>query len=257
MFSPVTAICLLFSSLRYVKATSNNLGLQRRSSEVRTCSICSRLGTNLVESNLVSALLPNNTCGDSNRDIVALNISESDITCAMFQTVLENKCCDQTSFPETYECASNVRSKIVGDDSYDTYVAPLQAKKDNPTMRVMEIDTLINFLAVKTLDVKTSTLELYLDIFLRWNDPRLKWDINETNCVGSVHVRASPSAEETEIWVPSLDVYNRGTSLNELTGPPALVSHDGTGTYYFQKIFCVVVLLALLFIICSSQQEHI
>ena len=199
-----------------------------RKQSIQPCSICSRLGTDIIEENDISDLLPNVTCGVA--EIMLSEINESDVWCMWNQNLLENKCCDQSSFVETYECASNIRSMIFNDD-YDTYVAPVQTHTDKDNMRLLEIGANINFLAVKSLDVKTSTLELYLDVYLFWNDPRLKWDVNETNCAGVVNARASPSVEETELWVPTLDVQNRGSSLNDLTGPPALVLSDGSGTF--------------------------
>ena len=226
IFLWLAAIGWLQCSFRCVAGAPNDVIVRKQS--IQPCSVCSRLGTDLIEENGISDSLPNVTCGDAQ---MALSlIDESDTWCMWNQNLLENKCCDQSSFAETYECASNIRSMIFN-DNYDTYVAPVQTRKDKENMRLLEIGTNINFLAVKSLDVKTSSLELYLDVFLLWNDPRLKWDVNETNCASVINARASPSVEETELWVPSLDVQNRGSTLNDLTGPPALVLSNGNGTF--------------------------
>lgn len=226
-------LCSILCSFPCVARTANDVIVRKRSVQSQPCSMCSRLGTTLIEENDISDLLPNATCRVAEDFLNAFD--ESSVWCFSQRNLLENKCCDQSSFPETYECASNIRSMLFND--YDTYVAPVQTNKDKNNMRTLEMGVNINFLAVKTLDVKTSTLELYLDVTLAWNDPRLKWDVNETYCAGIINARASPSVEETELWVPTLDVQNRGSSLKDLTGPPAIVSNDGDGTFDFSLIF--------------------
>ena len=188
------------------------------------CSLCSRIGAALVPQARPLSSRPDLTCAT-----VLTSYPESffaGATCEDMRDMFENRCCDQSSLPESYDCATAVRSAIIN-DSYDTYVAPIHGSEGNP-MRILEVDTLVTFLAVKSLDVKTSTLELFVNIDLIWNDPRLRWDMGNEKCVSSVQVRAGPSAEETELWVPSLDLINRATSTQDFPASGALVRADGT-----------------------------
>ncbi len=132
----------------------------------------------------------------------------------------ENRCCDVSSFPKLYDCATSVRSTLLN-DSYDVSVPPVQEMR-NGTMRMLEVEVLLVFVAVKVLDVKTSTLEAFVSLELRWNDPRLQWNIDDDHCATVVSMRADPSLEETEIWVPSLDLKNRAFGTQGLTQPQLL-----------------------------------
>jgi hypothetical protein len=77
------------------------------------------------------------------------------------------------------------------------------------------------------LNVKSSTLELIVHVLLSWNDPRLRWSFDETKCVNNITVKADPSIEETQIWVPSLDLSNCATSFQDFPSSPAFVASDG------------------------------
>ncbi len=86
----------------------------------------------------------------------------------------------------------------------------------NGTMSVVELTAYFMYFNVKELDVKTGTLEIFVRVLLQWNDPRLAWDRSNNstgtndNCATRINVRADHSIEETEIWVPSLDLGNKG-----------------------------------------------
>ncbi len=136
----------------------------------------------------------------------------------------------------------------MGDDSdYDPTVRPTVTvdRGEYGVMRGVDVETVITFVTLRNLDIKTSTLEVFVAIDLSWNDPRLAWNVNmntntntststntsdvdNTSCATSINVRANPSIEETEIWVPSLDLRNRASSFSELPSSNAVVSPDGT-----------------------------
>jgi hypothetical protein len=197
---------------------------ENQSQEQNHCLLCSRLGTVLLPDIRPLPSMPGYTCGDAQNSEAAI-VTNTSYKCEQLHSMYETRCCDQFTFPEYYECATNVRSQILN-HSYDATVPPIHGS--NGTMGVLQVDTLVTFIAVKNLNIKTSTLELFVDISMIWNDPRLRWDFNGTNCVSSVKVRANPSVEETEIWVPSLDLLNRATSVQNLPSNKALLKHDGT-----------------------------
>lgn len=194
-----------------------------------SCSICSRVGKPfLLTQNhpipLQEAVAPEVTCGVVQQ--YAGQFSHDSDDCKSFMDSFENRCCDVSSFPQFYNCATSVRSTLLN-GSYDVSVPPVQEIK-NGTMRILEVEVLLVFISVGVLDVKTSTLEAFVSLELKWNDPRLKWNIDDENCATVVSMRADPSLEETEIWVPLLDLKNRALGTQQLTPTPAAVSHDGT-----------------------------
>ena len=196
-----------------------------RAIEDNQCYICARTGFPFTPEIHPVSIYPDVTCGNF-QEVQLAGIESDSAECETYQNLLEHRCCDYSFFPDAYECSSNVRSSILN-DSYDSFVAPVHAYEANGTKRILEVQTLITFVAVKNLDVKTSTLEVFLDVTLMWNDPRLAWDIDLTNCAPSVSARASLSLQETEIWVPSLDLSNRASSLQDLPVSSAMVSYDG------------------------------
>lgn len=198
---------------------TNNI---RTTQVLNECLLCSRLGTALLPDAILNPHDPDKSCSLVQKEVKTFESDSSD--CKSYQDFAEPRCCDQSSFLSTYECTANVRSLILDDSAI--HIAPIDGK--DGTKRVLDVDTLLTFVTVKNLDVKTSILEIIVIVDLTWNDPRLKWDINDTNCVTSINVRADPSAEETEIWVPSLDLSNRVTSIQDFPATPAHVWHDGT-----------------------------
>jgi hypothetical protein len=208
--------------------TGTNTGTGTRSKNIRSlqvqneCLLCTRLGATLLPDVKPNPRQPDVSCSAVQKDM--LSFESGSTICKSYQDFLEPRCCDQSSFLSSYECNANVRSMIL-DDSY-TSIAPVDGSDGGN--RVLDVDTLVTFISVKNIDVKTSTMEIFVNVDLRWNDPRLKWNVTDSNCVASIKVRADPSVEETEIWVPSLDLMNRATSIQEFPATRATVSYDGT-----------------------------
>jgi len=186
------------------------------------CYFCSRLGTSMVpEVRPLSGFGADDTCGDYQDKVVGLKSGSAE--CFGQLDFFDHRCCVQPSPLQSYECETNVRSSIIK-GSYDAAVAPIHSV--NGTLKALEVETYIVFFAAKEVDVQTSTLEIFLSISLSWTDPRLRWDSsNNSTCARRINVRADHSAEETEIWVPSLDLANRADS--DFPAHKALVTPDG------------------------------
>ncbi len=200
------------------------------------CSVCSRLGSSVVPYTLPWGKELLVTCGEYEQKITETVPSDSP-ECSTSQDTLEYRCCKQApSMLQGYECESNVRSFVLN-DSYDATVAPLHSV--NGTTSAVEVTTHFSYFNVKELDVKTSTLEIFVMVLLQWNDPRLAWDRDSSdnstgtndNCATRINVRADYSIEETEIWVPSLDLVNRASSFQDFPPERAEVRPDGTVTW--------------------------
>ena len=203
---------------KHIKGKTDKFSTRRTQDD--HCTLCARFNTSIVPDIIPSSRNPDNkTCESWSK-----TISKNSFECAFNLPYLEQRCCDFSGFPDPHECATAVRSEILN-DSYDTNVPPIPS---NGTRRVLDIKFRFTFIGVKSLDVKTSLLETFVAVTMEWNDPRLAWTWNKTNCVISVPMRASESVEETDIWVPSLDLGNRATSLQDLPLSNAIVQADGT-----------------------------
>jgi hypothetical protein len=191
------------------------------------CFVCSRLGTRLIPNLEPLPLAPPGYNCDHVQTVELANVTADSVECEASLDLFEQRCCDQSLSPEFYDCAANIRSNIFNSNLYDRTVPPVYGL--NGTMRLLKVETLLTFVAVERIDVKTSTLEIFVGIELKWNDPRLKWDIESNdNCATKIIMRADHSLEETEIWTPLLDLKNRGSSLQDLAASPAVVKYDGT-----------------------------
>lgn len=214
---------------RNIDADANNGG----------CFICARLGTTLDPSARPWGNNLDKSCQEIQNSIKSI-LDPTSKECTAYLNEYEYRCCTQgPSQLHSYECETNIRKYILDEDSYDASVAPIHAV--NGTMQALKVDTFITFFAVKELNVKTSTLDIFVSIDLSWNDPRLAWDgsnththhnvnidTNTTNCATRINVRADHTMEETEIWVPSLDLTNRASSIQDFPMESANVQPDGT-----------------------------
>jgi len=214
---------------------SHSLPDQRNvQSDPDSCFMCSRFGssTSLLVNNRPLPQAPEYTCAFLQENDVGLLPAFSDV-CQGRVSLYENRCCDLSAYPDTYMCETNIRSMLLGDDSgYDPTVRPTQLKYDLDgavQMRGVDVDTVITFVTLRSLDIKSSTLEIFIAVTLTWHDPRLAWTVgdNSTNCATTINARASPSIEETEIWVPSLDLLTQATSMQDFPTANAVVTSDG------------------------------
>jgi hypothetical protein len=68
---------------------------------------------------------------------------------------------------------------------------------------------------VMGLNVKSNTMELLVLLELEWYDDRLSWEPFLGGC-HRASFRASLDSEQTEIWVPHLELINMADRVNEL-----------------------------------------
>ena len=206
--------------------TKQNDHHHRRHATQKECLLCDKLGTEFLPLAIPSSTTYADTCEELQNNEVG-NYESNSSVCEAYQNLHESSCCDTKPFSIlTVDCIQNVRSHIL--NGYDTFTSPssgVNGQKDS-----VEVNFVFTYIGVKKLDVKSSTLELFMAIRLIWKDPRLSWnnEHNRTFCVDSVDVRADPSFEETEIWVPPIDLLNKATSLHDLPSAPAKVDSDGT-----------------------------
>jgi Neurotransmitter-gated ion-channel ligand binding domain len=76
------------------------------------------------------------------------------------------------------------------------------------------------------LDIKANTMDLLVSLELEWYDDRLSWDPFLGGCQRA-SFRASFDSDETEIWVPHLELVNMADSGNALPEASASVMYDG------------------------------
>jgi len=192
------------------------------------CPVCGRFNTTFGVSLLPDVTpypdYPEFTCGfiNSNEGYDSqLPIADIVPKCPRYQDLWEEYCCDLSESLPRHECEQNARSNLFA--NYSTVIVPSVKRGSD-----LSVKTLINYWAVKHLDLTESSIEVFLDVQISWNDPRLAWNVTSDNCATSMSVRASNDVETTDIWVPALDLLNRDDSMQDLAASPAQLYSDGT-----------------------------
>jgi hypothetical protein len=187
------------------------------------CSLCSGFP---VKSDLIpreiytlQGVPPNATCGDLNAIFSTLPVDFSeDSDCLAAQALFAGACCD---FPaEPYVCEQTVRLALF--EMYDASVMPLTAS------RVLPVELFVELLHISDLNTKAGTVTVFVWLSLTWNDPRLAWEINGANCTTSITARASMDMDQTEIYVPEIDLLNQVSGVQNFPNAMATVYNDGT-----------------------------
>lgn len=190
------------------------------------CPVCGRLGVPLLP---LAIPFPNEapdyTCwiANSNEFYETAYLEEVILPkCALHQDIYEELCCNISEPLPLYQCEENVRSNFLN-SSYSPTIVPVVGRKD-----VVFVDTLVQVYAISEIDLTKSVADIFANIILTWNDPRLAWDVTTDNCATSTFMRASLDAETTDIWVPPLDLQNLNEGVQSFAAAPAQVYSDGT-----------------------------
>lgn len=110
---------------------------------------------------------------------------------------------------------------------YDKTIAPSSAD-GGP----VDVSLGIDVYHVFGLDLKRATMALQLWVRMSWSDSRLAWNPAEWAGVQSLTFVASPVAiEESQIWVPEIELYQSQTSTYALSQKEVIVYANGT-TYW-------------------------
>lgn len=180
------------------------------------CHLCNSPDTRVYE-DVVG--YENFTCGNMN--VYALSLLRDSEECTSVQAIAP-VCCE---FKPMYLCETALRSELFGDDSsYDTAVAPLDSN------RHLTVNISMDFLHLSSVEIQTSTAEIFTWLHLVWNDPRLAYNPSSTGgCfVDSINVYASLDVETTEIWTPDYNLYNLVNGVQSMGSAKATVYPDGT-----------------------------
>ena len=160
----------------------------RNSTSSTSCTICGNLGVPLLD-NFIPDI--NMTCSKLEDDDYK-TVPEDE---CIVDSKWEIACCDQSGLLAPYQCEEEIQEDIL--DRYNTIVAPL----DVNTRRV-DVGTFITHYYLRNVDITTSSLEIIVNIYQTWKDPRLAWNVTNDRCVTSTDMRASHDKEKTDIWVP-------------------------------------------------------
>lgn len=170
----------------------------RTSTAGAPCTICGNLGVDLMpgkimfpEQNVGNELSPEWNCSKLEELVMKRPVGKCQI-----DPIYQAMCCDQSGLPPPYECEQRIRANLFK-GAYDAAVAPLD--KDT---RMLEVETFIELQYLKYVDVTTSFIEIVVEIFQSWKDPRLAWNVSATNCVTNIDARVSHDPEKTDIWAP-------------------------------------------------------
>lgn len=221
------------------------------------CSLCQGL-TLLADKIPFPQFDPNATCADANamfedpayvlkgngRNFVAPNATINNPGGCRAEPAfnLMFVACCRASIP-TFRCEQNVHAYILGDSEYyseyNTVIPPAVGPEPDQKLNV---SVFLQYETLEHIEVGEGTATLFVSIQLKWNDPRLKWDVDDYDmCSNSVNVWTGHDVETTSIWIPDLDVMNKIEGLQTMDSAKAVVYSDGTVEWFIAgglKTFC-------------------
>ena len=128
-----------------------------------------------------------------------------------------------------YELETQLKAYLLGGSTtgpaYDKTVAPVGPAGTGG----VPISLGLNIYHVYNLDLRMATLGLHLWMRMTWVDARLQWDPDAWGGVNSLTFVASPVAiEESQIWVPEIELYSGALSTFDLPRKEVIVHSDGS-----------------------------
>ena len=90
--------------------------------------------------------------------------------------------CCRASIPR-YDCEQNIQDLIFS-RNYNTAVPPIKSV-DEPLI----VSITFTYQALEGIDVEEGTATIFMDVTMKWNDPRLAWDVVDgSTCSNSIDV---------------------------------------------------------------------
>ena len=185
------------------------------------CSMCKGLGLPIkTDVYPLKDTMPNTTCEDLE---FIFSLPEYKTDCLKNSEYLVSLCCEiaHQKLP-VYSCINNIQNKLF-DDSNNLLSPPYIGYGE-----AIQVELLLSYQSVEEIDVKTNSASIYVYLTMTWNDPRLAWNVSEDLCNPTMTVRASINAEQSQIWVPEVDLILRTQGVQEWPEVNAKVSFDGT-----------------------------
>ena len=110
--------------------------------------------------------------------------------------------------------------------AYDKTVPPDSAV---PGLAGAQVQVSLNLYHTYALDMVRATVNLHVWVRLYWVDRRLSWDPNEYGGVTQLTFVGSTAAlEESQIWVPEVELYSGSMSITDLPRKEVIVYHNGS-----------------------------
>jgi len=141
----------------------------------------------------------------------------------------------------TYTCEQNIHAHMSSLD-YDPIVPPIVGP-DQP----LNVSVALVYQAVTNVDAGDGSATVFMTITLTWEDPRLKWEIDDEKCSNSVSVWTGHDQETTSIWIPDWDLMNRVEGVQSFPQIKAELYADGSVSWVITgglKAFCAYTGLA-------------
>ncbi|GMH99376.1 hypothetical protein TrST_g8944 [Triparma strigata] len=131
-----------------------------------------------------------------------------------------------------YFCTEReVQNEALGNGLYNKLIPPVEK------FRVpVDVTMGLNVYKLVNLDIQAAQIDLSVWIRLSWTDKRLAWNTSTYNVTQTTYY-ASNSNEESDIWVPDLEMYNQERSVYECADKQAMVYPSG---FVFWSRPCIV-----------------
>mmetsp|Transcript_27467 Transcript_27467/g.40591 ORF Transcript_27467/g.40591 Transcript_27467/m.40591 type:complete len:409 (+) Transcript_27467:1069-2295(+) len=198
----------------------------------RNCSLCGGIESAVLRNDTVPAPTLGlsefwgQTCNELDSFFSTKAIGDS--VCFIGRMAYTQSCCCRIP-GSLNECESNIHDQIT-DSLQNTVIPPDIVTIDDEEDGgggMIQADVSLDLIQLLDIDIRTNTLELLVSFELIWIDERLKWNPFIGSCT-TVSYRASLDPEQTEIWVPEIDLLNQvGGSTQSLPSSHATVFSNG------------------------------
>lgn len=205
------------------------------------CSLCQGLNL-LADKEPDPVQTPNLTCADVDNMFRFNWTAPTEVPGTCLADGLYNfysDICCKPSIPR-YECEQNVHDLLFGDRAINNYnkAVPPVIDIDEP----LDVSVSIIYQALERIDVELGTATVFLTITLQWIDPRLAWDVLDSDtCSNVIDVYAGHEDEKSMIWVPNFDLVNQIDGVQSFPEFKGIVFSDGTVKWTIQgglNAFC-------------------
>lgn len=170
-----------------------------------------------------------------------LNIAET--TCGDIQEIfLDSNECPEASWlsfccseaPPFSQCAAQIRNEALA--GYDKLTIPSDTLLYDP----VKVSVQLVYHTVTDISEAKGVIEVFVHLYLKWNDPRLAWEYNPSPdgaCTAlpvSYRSEMQQGLKDSEIWVPEFDLFNQISGVKGMGGILSTVDSDGNVTWFRQ-----------------------
>ena len=110
----------------------------------------------------------------------------------------------------------------------------------NHDLEPIDVNVGMNVYKIRDMSISEMRMEVSAWLRLSWKDTRLAWEPSDYDYVNQTVFTGQPASDESEIWVPDLELMNAEESVYEVSRKNVQVWSDGTTFWSRPAIYKVI-----------------